>query len=58
MIGLKRGAVKLVRYNPKWKSFFEKEKKLILKFFGKTILAIERVASTAIPGIPAKPILT
>lgn len=57
MIGLKRGTVKLVPYNPKWRELFEKEKRLLKKTFGRTIIAIEHVGSTAIPGIPAKPII-
>ncbi len=57
MIGLKRGTVKLVPHNPKWEKLFEKEKQLLKKTFGDTILAIEHIGSTAIPGIPAKPII-
>lgn len=57
MIGLKRGTVKLVKYNPKWAKLFEKEKQLIRRTFGDTIIAIEHVGSTAILGILAKPII-
>lgn len=57
MIGLKRGTVKLLPHNKKWKSLFEKEKKLLQRTFGKTIISIEHIGSTAIPGIPAKPII-
>lgn len=57
MIGLKRGTVKLVPHNPKWEKLFEREKHLLKKNFGHTILAIEHIGSTAIPGIPAKPII-
>jgi len=57
MIGLKRGTVKLVPHNPKWAELFEKEKQLLKNTFGDTIIAIEHVGSTAIPGIPAKPII-
>ena len=57
MIGLRRGIVRLVPYNPKWAELFEKEKDLLKKNFGDTILAIEHIGSTAIPSIPAKPII-
>lgn len=57
MIGLKRGTVKLVLHNPKWSEFFEKEKQLLKNTFGDTIIAIEHIGSTAIPDIPAKPII-
>jgi len=57
MLGLKRGKVKLSPHNPKWTGFFEKEKKILQKSLGKTIIDIQHVGSTAIPGIPAKPII-
>ncbi len=57
MIGLKRGTVKLVPHNPKWAELFDEEKQLLKKTFGDTILAIEHIGSTAIPGISAKPII-
>ena len=57
MIGLKRGTVKLAPHNPKWVKLFEEEKQLLERTFGDTILAIEHIGSTAIPGIPAKPII-
>lgn len=57
ILGLKRGIVQLVPHNPQWTELFEKEKTLLKEAFGNTILATEHVGSTAIPGIPAKPIL-
>lgn len=56
-IGLKRGTVELVEYNPKWSSLFEQEKKLLLDTFGERILAVAHIGSTAIPDLPAKPII-
>ena len=55
ILGLKRGDVKLVPYNPQWKILFEKEKKKLIKVFGN--IPIEHIGSTAIPGIKSKPIL-
>lgn len=57
MIGLKRGTVKLLPHNPKWAELFEEEKRLLEKTFGDKIIAIEHIGSTAIPSIPAKPII-
>ena len=57
MIGLSQGTVKLVAHNPEWTELFEKEKQLLKKTFGDTIVAVEHIGSTAIPGIEAKPIL-
>ena len=56
-IGLKRGTVQLKKWNPKWKSLFEIEKELLLDTFGKRILAIEHIGSTAITDLSAKPII-
>jgi len=56
-LGLKRGTVRLVPHDDNWSTLFEKEKKLLLNKFGDRILAIEHIGSTAIPGLPAKPIL-
>jgi GrpB-like predicted nucleotidyltransferase (UPF0157 family) len=57
MIGLKRGTVKLVKHNPKWRHSFEKEAEKMRRVFGKDALEIQHVGSTAIPGILAKPII-
>jgi GrpB-like predicted nucleotidyltransferase (UPF0157 family) len=57
MLGIKRGTVKLVSHNPEWERLFEEEKQLLKNTFGDTIIAIEHIGSTAIPGIPAKPII-
>ena len=57
ILGLKRRTVKLVPYNPKWKEIFQKEKQLLKKTFKDKIIAVEHIGSTAIPGLPAKPIL-
>lgn len=57
MLGLKRGKTKLLPHDPEWAKQFEREKKLLLETFGDKIIAIEHIGSTAIPGIPAKPII-
>jgi GrpB-like predicted nucleotidyltransferase (UPF0157 family) len=57
MIGLKRGTVKLARYDRKWKSDFKVEEKKLKKIFGKDCLELQHVGSTAISGILAKPII-
>ena len=57
LIGLKRGTVKIVPYNPAWAQIFEQEKLALKKMFGDRILAIEHVGSTAVPELPAKPII-
>ncbi|MFW0837893.1 MAG: GrpB family protein [Candidatus Komeilibacteria bacterium] len=56
-IGLKRGTVKILLHQNSWHLNFEKEKKLILSLNNKHIKAIEHVGSTAVPNMPAKPII-
>lgn len=57
MIGLKKGIVKLIEYNPKWRLSFEREAKKLKKIFGQDCIDIQHVGSTAIPKILAKPII-
>ena len=57
IIGLKRGNVKLRKHNSNWRQLFKQEKELLLKRFPDAILEISHGGSTAIPTIPAKPII-
>lgn len=57
MLGLKRGTVKLVEYNPKWKQGFSREAEKIRDVLGQDCVDVQHVGSTAIPGILAKPII-
>jgi GrpB-like predicted nucleotidyltransferase (UPF0157 family) len=45
----------VVDYDPKWPLIYEEEKARILAVIPNTILAIEHVGSTAVPGLGAKP---
>jgi GrpB-like predicted nucleotidyltransferase (UPF0157 family) len=57
MIGLKRGTVQLVAYQPAWRMRFEEEAQRLRSALGARILHIEHVGSTAIEGMDAKPII-
>ena len=57
MIGLKRGTVDVVPYAWDWVPAFQSEALLLQKTLGPTALAIEHIGSTAISGMPAKPII-
>lgn len=57
MLGLEKGAVRLVAYDPKWKRLFEAEKASLQGVLGTKILDIRHIGSTSIPGMPAKPII-
>jgi GrpB-like predicted nucleotidyltransferase (UPF0157 family) len=56
-LGLKKGFVKVEKYNPEWQKEFSKEKKNLKKVFGSIALSIEHVGSTSIRGLSAKPII-
>ncbi|MEL6403673.1 MAG: GrpB family protein [Chloroflexota bacterium] len=56
-LGLQRGIVRLVAHQASWKRSFADEKQRLLSAFNNNVLGIEHIGSTAIAGIPAKPIL-
>ena len=57
IIGLERGVVRLVPYDPGWVVLFEEEKARLSRALGDLALDIQHVGSTAIPGGVAKPII-
>lgn len=57
IIGLERGIVRLVAYNPGWAVLFEEERSRLAQALGDWALDIQHVGSTAIPGGIAKPII-
>lgn len=57
MLGLERGTVRIVPYDPGWDAAFEHEKARLVRRIGALVLDIQHVGSTAVPGLVAKPIL-
>lgn len=57
MIGLRKGTLKVVPYDPEWEIFYASEKKRIVDAVGQYIVALEHVGSTAIQDMWAKPII-
>jgi GrpB-like predicted nucleotidyltransferase (UPF0157 family) len=55
--GLQRGIVSLVSHSEEWDRLFEEEKSRIVTCLQGKTFDIEHVGSTAIPGVPAKPII-
>ena len=49
--------VALVPYDSRWPSLFEAERERLVRLFPTQFLGIQHFGSTAIPGIPAKPII-
>ena len=56
-IGLNKGELRLSPYHDNWAALFELEKKIIASAIGDHLEDIQHVGSTAIVGMPAKPIL-
>ena len=56
-LGLSRGKVKLLLYQPGWKVLFVREKKRLKRALGDLAVDIQHVGSTSIPQMTAKPII-
>ena len=57
MLGQHKRDFTIVPYQHGWRDLFEREADLLHSALGKKALCIEHIGSTAIPGIPAKPII-
>jgi GrpB-like predicted nucleotidyltransferase (UPF0157 family) len=51
------GAIVVCDYDPAWQMLFERESASIKAALGAPVLAIEHIGSTAVPGLPSKPII-
>src|SRR5712691_12103656 len=51
------GSIGVSDYDPNWPTLFEQERTRIKKALGSFALAIEHMGSTAVPGLPSKPII-
>jgi GrpB-like predicted nucleotidyltransferase (UPF0157 family) len=56
-LGLKRGTVRIDKYNPEWKNEYLKEEKILKEVLKDYDVNIEHIGSTAIVGCSAKPII-
>src|SRR5215831_879877 len=57
MIGLKRGTVKVVDYDPGWVLLALEGCRAVRNACDELLVDVQHVGSTAVPGMPAKPIL-
>lgn len=57
MIGLQRGTVRVVPHDSGWQERFNQEAATLHDALGALALDIQHVGSTAVPGLPAKPII-
>ena len=56
-LGLVRDGLELVEYRPAWARAYAEEAQRILAACRPTVVAVEHIGSTAVPGLLAKPIL-
>jgi len=49
--------IQVVEYNPAWPELFNAESVLLCRTLGSVAIAILHIGSTAVPGLPAKPII-
>lgn len=57
MMGLKRGTVQVVDHDPGWSAVFASERDTLQRSLAGLAMDIQHVGSTAVPALPAKPIL-
>jgi len=57
MIGLKRHTVRVVDHDPSWSALFASECESLHGTLGALVADVQHVGSTAVPDLPAKPIL-
>lgn len=56
-LGLERGVVRLVEYDPRWATLFIEESARLQPTLTPLGVTLEHVGSTAVPGLAAKPVL-
>jgi len=56
-LGLRRGTVHIVPYDPEWPQLFQEEKARLMTALSHVVHDIEYIGSTSVPGLAAKPII-
>lgn len=57
MLGVEQGTVRLEEYDPRWPAWAAAEQARLQDALGALVAQIAHIGSTAVPGLPAKPIL-
>lgn len=57
MAGLKSDELRLEPYDAEWPRLFAAEAAALRAALGPSLLAVEHIGSTAVPGMPAKPVI-
>jgi GrpB-like predicted nucleotidyltransferase (UPF0157 family) len=50
-------AIEIVQYDPAWRLLFARERQRLFAVLVRRTLGIERIGSTAVPGLAAKPVI-
>ena len=51
------GPIRISDYDPRWPAMFEEERARLCGALGSLVVVVEHMGSTAVPGLPAKPII-
>ncbi len=57
MVGLDRTQVRLEPYHPEWPEYYRTERARLSRAIGDSVFRFEHVGSTAVDGVPAKPVI-
>jgi|ERR1035437_1779276 GrpB-like predicted nucleotidyltransferase (UPF0157 family) len=55
--GIEQSDIRIVDYDPEWPERYQTQCRIIADALGNSLLRIEHVGSTAVPGLAAKPII-
>ena len=55
--GLEKREIRICEYNPEWPATFSKHARIIADALGNSILRMEHIGSTSVPGLAAKPVI-
>jgi GrpB-like predicted nucleotidyltransferase (UPF0157 family) len=55
--GVEQREIIIAEYDPAWPSHYEAHSRLISEVLGSTLLRVEHIGSTSVPGLAAKPII-
>ena len=55
--GVEKGEIRIVDFDPDWHNKFERHARIITGALGGSMLCIEHIGSTSVPGLAAKPII-
>jgi len=49
--------IEVVQYDPAWGAAFQKEAAILKAIFGKRVVELQHIGSTAVPGLDANPVI-